>query len=95
MAEKIAQELGADIEEIVDQKNRRGLVGFLRDGYDSSRGKGTLIDETKKLLENYDLVVLGTPVWNLGPTPAIRAYLVKNSLCKKGGALLYLWECWG
>jgi flavodoxin len=87
VAEKIAQELGADIEEIVDHKNRLGLAGVLRGGYDSSRGRETPIEETKKLPENYDLVVLGTPVWNLGPTPAIRSYLAKNSLSEKKVAL--------
>ena len=83
VAEKIAQELGADIEEVIDEKNRRGLIGFLTAGYDATRGKKTKIAETKKPPRKFDLVVVRTPVWNSRPTPAIRTYLSNNDLSGK------------
>jgi len=39
VAEKIAQELGADIEEVIDKKNRFGLINYLRAGGDALRRK--------------------------------------------------------
>lgn len=83
VAEKIAQELGADIEEVIDKKNRFGLIGFLLAGVDARRGKKTEIAETKKNPSEFDLVVVGTPNWVAKPTPAIRTYLSKYDLAGK------------
>ncbi len=83
VAEKIALELKAEIEEIVDLKNRTGLLGFLRAGYDATLGNETEIGETKKSPSDFDLILIGTPVWNGRPTPAIRTYLKKNDLAGK------------
>ena len=75
VAEKIAAELKADTEEVIDLKNRRGWFGFIRGGYDATRNKETKIEKTQKLPKDYDLIVVGTPVWNSRVTPAIRTYL--------------------
>ena len=83
VAEKIAQELGADIEEVIDKKNRRGVFGFLAAGFDARRGKKTEIGETKKNPSKFDLVVVGTPSWVSRPSPAIRTYLSKYDLAGK------------
>ena len=82
-AERIASELKSDIEEVVDLKNRQGWLSFLRAGYDATLGKETKIETTQKLPKDYDLIVVGTPVWNSRPTPAIRTYLKKNDLSGK------------
>jgi flavodoxin len=87
VAEKVASELGADTEEVVDLKNRRGWLGFIRAGYDATRGKETKIEKTQKSPKDYDLIVVGTPVWNSRLTPAIRTYLKENDLSKKRVAL--------
>ena len=76
-AEIIANVLNADIDERVDKKSRRGILGFLRAGYDATRGKTTDILFTKDP-EKYDMVVLGTPVWNGRITPAVRTYLLRK-----------------
>jgi flavodoxin len=87
VAEKISSELKADIEEVVDLKNRRGWLGFLRAGYDATLGKETKIEKTQKLPNDYDLIVVGTPVWNSRLTPAIRTYLKENPLIGKNVAV--------
>jgi flavodoxin len=87
VAKKVASELGADIEEVVDLKNRRGWLGFIRAGYDATRDKETKIEKTQKSPWDYDLIVLGTPVWNSRLTPAIRTYLKENDLSQKRVAL--------
>ena len=64
VAEKVASELRADTEEVVDLKNRRGLFGFIKAGYDATLGKETKIEKTQNSPRDYDLIVVGTPVWN-------------------------------
>jgi flavodoxin len=87
VAEKVASELGADIEEVVDLKNRRGWLGFIKAGYDATRGKETIIEKTQRSPMAYDLIVVGSPVWNSRLAPAIRTYLKENNLAQKKIAL--------
>ncbi|MBN1357891.1 NAD(P)H-dependent oxidoreductase [Candidatus Bathyarchaeota archaeon] len=83
VAEKVATALKADIEEVVDMKNRNGRFGFLKSGYDATRGNETEIKETQNSPSNFDLVVIGTPVWNSRPASAISTYLKRNNFAGK------------
>ena len=83
VAEKVASELKADIEEVVDLKNRSGRFGFLKAGYDSTRGNETKIGKTQKSPSGFELIVVGTPVWNSRPSPAISTYLKRNDFAGK------------
>ncbi|MEM3403056.1 MAG: flavodoxin [Nitrososphaeria archaeon] len=89
MAETIAAELGADIEEVIDLKNRQGRLAFLPAGRDAMFGKETEIAQTKVIPADYDLIIIGQPVWAGSPTPAIRTYLKKNDLSGKKVALFF------
>ena len=77
VAEAIAQELGADLEEIVDLKDRRGMLGFLSGGKDASLKKLTPIGPVKNQPNAYRVVAIGTPVWANNMSPAVRAYLTQ------------------
>ena len=77
VAEEVAKALDADIDEVIDKKSRKGILGFFIAGYDATRGKTTEI-EFEKDPSRYDLVIIGTPVWNGRVTPAIRTYLLRN-----------------
>jgi flavodoxin len=88
-AETIAAEVGADIEELVDLKNRKGRLAFLSAGRDAMQGKLTEIAETRRNPLDYDLIVIAQPVWAGSPTPAIRTYLKKNDLSGKKLALFF------
>ena len=83
VAETIAAEVGADTEEVIDLKKRSGIIGFLGGGSDARRGKETKIAPTIKSPVDYDLLIIGTPVWAGRPTPAIRTFLKKNDLSEK------------
>ena len=83
---KIAQQLNADLCEIVDKKNREGRMGFLGGGNDALREKLTEI-EVSKPIEGYDFVVIGTPVWAGKIAPAIRKFMVSNDFKEKKVAL--------
>lgn len=74
MAELIAKKLHADIDEIVDKKNRKGILGFIFGGRDAMKQSLTEISVSKNPAD-YDLVVIGTPVWVGASTPAFRTYL--------------------
>jgi len=88
-AETIAAEIGADVEEIVDMKNRSGKLAYLTGGSDARRGKETEISSTKKSPADYDLLIVGTPVWASRPAPAVTTYLKKNNLAGKKVALFF------
>jgi flavodoxin len=89
VAENIATELGADIEEVIDLKNRQGRLAFLSAGRDAMSGKETEIAKTKRITTDYDLIIIGQPVWAGSPTPAIRTYLNMNDLSGKKVALFF------
>jgi flavodoxin len=86
VAKKIANILDADTEKIVDKKNRSGIFGWLRAGYHAKRQILTEIEPSENESDNYDLILLGTPIWAGNPTPAIRTYIKrhKNNFKKIG-----------
>jgi flavodoxin len=83
VAEKISQEIGGDIEEIIDKKTRKGPLGFVIGGFDATKGRITEIAEMKKSPRDYDLIVVGTPMWNKRIAPAVRTYLKNNDFSEK------------
>lgn len=89
VAETIAAEIGADVEEVIDLKKRTGALGYLSGGSDARRGKETEISPTKKLPSEYDLVIVGTPVWAGRPAPAILTYLKKHDFADKKVAVFF------
>ncbi len=48
VAEEVTAELGADMEEIIDLKNREGKLGWLSSSRDATGNRQTKIEETKK-----------------------------------------------
>lgn len=89
VAETIASELGSDIEEVIDLKSREGKMGWMSATRDASGEKETQIAPTKKIPKDYDLLIIGTPVWAFNITPAIRSYIKNNDLTGKKIALFF------
>ncbi len=90
----ISNSLNCEYEEIIDLKKRTGfIIGFLKSGYDATRNKSTSINEIKKDPMIFDLIILGTPIWNKSMTPAMRTYIANNKskfkkiafFCTEGG----------
>ena len=81
VGEEIARCLNADIDEIIDKKNRSGIRGFLGGVIDALFNKPTEI-VYKSNPEEYDLVIIGSPVWAGRPAPAVKAYLLRNKFNK-------------
>jgi flavodoxin len=89
VAETIAAEIGADLEEVVDLKKRSGILGYLSGGKDARQGKETEISPTIKSPAGYELVVVGCPIWAGRPAPALTTYLRKNDLSGKKVAVYF------
>lgn len=80
VAISLAEKLNCEIEEIVDLKNRSGLFWFFSAIKDALTGSLTKI-ETNKNPKDYDVVIIGTPIWAASLSPAVRTYISKY---KKG-----------
>ena len=74
-AEAIAKQLGADVEEIHDTADRRGPRGFLRSFVGAMKNEEATITDKRRKHGVYDLVIVGGPVWVLGPSAPVAAYL--------------------
>lgn len=92
-AEAIAVAMSADLDEVIDLKDRSGPAGFLMGGRDASVKKLTDV-RCDKDPSMYDFVIIGTPVWAFTMAPAIRTYITKNKdklkeaafFCTQGGS---------
>jgi flavodoxin len=77
IATLISTKIKADLDEIIDKKDRSGATGYMIAGKDAMQKQLTKISYEKDPKE-YDLVLIGGPVWAWTMTPAVRTYLDKN-----------------
>ncbi len=78
IAEELQKLLGSDIEGLVDLTNRSGILGFIFGGRDAFLKRTTRIRPVEKKPEDYDLMVICTPVWAGTISPAVRTYLKES-----------------
>ena len=75
LGEAIARTLVCPFEEIIDLRKWSGLCGFLIAGMDAARAKLTQIGPPRQDPTQFDLLIVGTPVWDGRMAPAVRTYL--------------------
>lgn len=75
VAELLKQKLNCDLEEIIDTKDRKGPIGYMLGGRDAMKEILTEIKPIEKNPADYDLVIIGTPVWASNMVPAVRTYI--------------------
>jgi len=93
VAEKLANVLGADIEEVSDNINRSGLRGYIISGRDAVKKKLVKINPINHNVLDYDLVIIGTPVWAWSMSNPIRSLITEQKdnfkqvafFCTQGG----------
>jgi flavodoxin len=93
VAEAIAVALEADLEIIEDTFNRDTGLGRPRSAIEGLLGLRSSITPPKHDLSEYDLVVVGTPVWAARLSSPVRAYLSQQRaslkrvafFCTQGG----------
>jgi flavodoxin len=86
VAAAIAAAAGADIEEIVEEKDRRGVRGYLAAGRDAVRKQQTPICAAARDPAAYELVIVGTPVWAFTVAPPVRTYLAAHAAALRRAA---------
>jgi len=80
VAKTLAEEINADSNEVLDLKDRMGVVNYLASSVDALRENKTLIKPEKFDLQDYGLVYIGTPTWAGKPAPAIITMIDKCNL---------------
>lgn len=78
LAEELADALGCDVEEIIDTKNRSGIIGWLRSGRDASNQNLTVLKDKINDPSQYDLLIIGTPIWGGHVSTPVRTYIHQN-----------------
>lgn len=78
LAEKIADELNADTEEITSTVKYDGKIGYVRAGKDAMSAKIIELGSLKYDPSNYDLVYLGVPVWAGKAANPMISYIKQN-----------------
>lgn len=78
IAEELADALGCDVEEIIDTKKRSGIFGWLRSGRDASNKNLTVLKDTINDPSQYDLLIIGTPIWGGHVSTPVRTYIHQN-----------------
>ena len=79
IARGLARALSADLEMIEDVVSRKGILGYLRSGYDATYRRSAVIRPSRYDPSNYDLVLIGSPTWNSALPGPVRAYLTRFS----------------
>jgi flavodoxin len=84
IANRLQKELECDIEEITDGGKYDGRLGYMKGGMNASMGRTSDIDPISKNPSDYDLVIIGTPVWASNMATPVYTYLIKyNDQIKK------------
>jgi flavodoxin len=79
IAEEIATRLDADIEAIEDVRGRAGIFGYVRSAREAYKRRAASIRPAGRSPGDYDLVVLGGPVWAGNMCSPVRAYLARHA----------------
>lgn len=78
VARAIREELGCEIEAIHDAKSRKGVLGYLRSSIDAALHRPAKLRAMSSAPQDYDLVIVGTPIWNTTLSAPVRTYLLAN-----------------
>jgi hypothetical protein len=75
LAEAIARATQGDVEELRERHSRRGLIGWLRSGYDGTYKRSAATLPLRHRPQDYDLVFVGSPTWNQALCSPVRGFL--------------------
>lgn len=78
VARQIAARCGADIERIEDGRSRGGVLGYLRSAMETLVGWRPEIQKGRYRPTDYDLVIVGTPVWFWGVASPVRSWVLRH-----------------
>lgn len=82
VAERLAALLGADLDEIAEEKDRSGVLGFIVAGKDAVLKKAVRLTHLPDPAE-YKTILIGMPIWAGRPCAPARAYIEQTDLTGK------------
>lgn len=90
VSEKVAKELGADLIELIPVKAYpdKGAMQFIWGGSAVTFKKKPELEPYTFNVSDYDLVIIGTPVWASNFTPPLRTFFENNDLTGKKIAVI-------
>lgn len=78
LAEMLKDTLKCNVEEIIDTQKRSGVLGFLRSGREARNRGVTVLEDIKNDPADFDLLIIGTPIWGGTISTPVRTYIIKN-----------------
>jgi len=79
LAEAIARAEHGELEELRELRSRRGLLGWLRSGYEGTYLRSARTLPLQHDLAEYDLVFVGSPTWNQALSSPVRGFLQRHA----------------
>lgn len=89
VAVKLADALSADLVELRPKAPFAGAFGFLRAGYLGQTRKAAPIEPLPVDPADYDLVLVGTPIWSSHIAAPVRAFMEENKAGIRDYACFY------
>lgn len=94
LANRLAEKISADVEEIRDTVDRKGSMGYLMAGRDATLRKLTVLEPLSTNISDYEIVIIGTPIWSWNVSVPVRTYLTEHKnefsevafFCTMGGS---------
>jgi flavodoxin len=90
IADVIAHTLAGTCEPLLDERDYSGAMGFLAGGRDALRKKIATLKPLRASLSDFDLILIGQPVWAAQPVPAVRALLQDSALWANKSLALFV-----
>lgn len=78
LARQIATRFHADLERIEDRHDRKGPLGYLRSAIEAVLGFQAPVVRARHRPGQYDLVIVGTPVWFWGVASPVRTWVARH-----------------
>jgi flavodoxin len=78
LAEAVQREMGGELLEVKTQRYQSGLRGYLLAGLDSILNREIPIQGGVPRKSGYDLVILGSPVWNRSLSAPMRTFMAQT-----------------
>jgi menaquinone-dependent protoporphyrinogen IX oxidase len=94
LAEHLARELDGTAAPIQEPRSRGGFLGYQRSLFQAVAGRDAEIRRLREAPRDYDLVLIGTPIWGWHLSSPVRAFARQNAkairraafFCTMGGA---------
>lgn len=78
IAKEIASRIDCDIEEVIDTRDRSGFLGYIIAGFHAALKKLTELEPLSHNVDDYSLVIVGSPVWAFNVSTPIRTFLTEH-----------------